>query len=309
MTTSTKRSGVCKMGMAAVSAGLLVGVAAVALNPAGAAPGGRSTGSVTICHRTNSVDNPYRLIEVAFDSTNGELVGPDHTGHAGPVFDFSADPEAEDYPYAPPLNEDDWGDIVPGYEWDGGSYPGLNWPEGQAIWENGCTAPAADPQGEDPQGEDPQGEDPVEDPEGEDPQGEDPEGEDPVEDPEGEDPQGEDPVEDPEGEDPQGEDPQGEDPQGEDPESNEVPGTPETPEVPETPETPEVSEGTPSAGSEVSSTSVEKQPVVVLGVQVVRSAELPRTGQDTVPLAAFGFGLILLGAGAVMVSRQEAAQV
>jgi LPXTG-motif cell wall-anchored protein len=71
------------------------------------------------------VTNPYRVIEVSVDATNGELVGPDHTGHEGPAFDFTAeDPEAL---YPPPHNGDQWGDIIPPYDYADGHFPGINW--------------------------------------------------------------------------------------------------------------------------------------------------------------------------------------
>ncbi len=43
----------------------------------------------------------------------------------------------------------------------------------------------------------------------------------------------------------------------------------------------------------------------VLGEQVVASAELPRTGSGTSRLALLGLGLVLLGAGALLVGRDE----
>src|SRR4051794_24010185 len=50
---------------------------------------------VTICHRTNSVTNPYVQITVDFSGADGGLVhdqgNGDHTTHTGPVFDASAD--------------------------------------------------------------------------------------------------------------------------------------------------------------------------------------------------------------------------
>ncbi len=32
-----------------------------------------------------------------------------------------------------------WGDIIPPFKYSGGNFPGLNWPAGQDIYENGCT--------------------------------------------------------------------------------------------------------------------------------------------------------------------------
>ena len=99
---------------------------------------------VVICHASASVANPYQTPDVDKDSIqNTEGLDPNgHGTHVGPIFD----PEIHH-------NGDNWGDIIPpfaaGYlagppekEW--GAFAGLNWTaEGQAIWENGCTVPAA----------------------------------------------------------------------------------------------------------------------------------------------------------------------
>jgi uncharacterized repeat protein (TIGR01451 family) len=73
---------------------------------------------VRICHRTNSISNPYKSEEVDLSATGG----PDHTTHTGPVFD----PDAT---YPAPHNGDQWGDIIK---------DGLNWEEGEEIWGNDC---------------------------------------------------------------------------------------------------------------------------------------------------------------------------
>jgi hypothetical protein len=36
-------------------------------------------------------------------------------------------------------------DIIPPFNYEGGSFPGLNWPSGQATWENGCVKPPPEP--------------------------------------------------------------------------------------------------------------------------------------------------------------------
>ena len=101
--------------------------------------------TVTICHRTNSVTNPYRMITVDFSAVDGSLGSGvnDHTGHGGSVFDFTADP---DVAYPTPRNGDQWGDIIPPYQWGDDpsqSFPGMNWTDGQAILEAGCANPSA----------------------------------------------------------------------------------------------------------------------------------------------------------------------
>jgi len=70
---------------------------------------------VVICHRTHSPTNPYNQVAVATSSVISA-----HGDHVGPIFDPGAD---------------EWGDIIP-------PVPGLplgrNWPEGQAVLDNGC---------------------------------------------------------------------------------------------------------------------------------------------------------------------------
>ena len=75
--------------------------------------------SVTLCHATNSVTNPYNMITVSYDGViNGHIM------HTGPVPSTSDDAQAfKDAGIA-------WGDIIPDL---------LNWdPAGQAIFNNGC---------------------------------------------------------------------------------------------------------------------------------------------------------------------------
>lgn len=121
-------------------AGALAMVAAASLTlvaSASAAPGDK----VTICHRTNAVTNPYTSNTVPASSIDGSKKN-DHTHHVGPVFDFS-DPDQ----YEPPFNGDEWGDIIPPHEANGGV--GQNWtevayeggPTGEEIWNAGCQAP------------------------------------------------------------------------------------------------------------------------------------------------------------------------
>jgi hypothetical protein len=95
---------------------------------------------VTICHRTNSVTNPYVQITVDVASVDGNA-GNDHgkgdhlLEHQGPVWDANTS-------YPPPHNGDQWGDIIPPFYSDGvtlDGYPSLNWSAaGMAIFANGC---------------------------------------------------------------------------------------------------------------------------------------------------------------------------
>jgi uncharacterized repeat protein (TIGR01451 family) len=83
---------------------------------------------VRICHATSSASNPYTVQEPEI-ANNGDLSGG-HLNHTGPIFPA-----------------DDWGDIIPPYEYVDQSgetqvFPGYNWSElGQAIWEHACEPP------------------------------------------------------------------------------------------------------------------------------------------------------------------------
>jgi hypothetical protein len=99
---------------------------------------------VTICHRTNSVTNPYVKITVDEASVDGDQGNDNGKGdhlaeHQGPVWDANTF-------YPTPHNEDQWGDIIPPFYSDGHTltgYSSLNWnAAGQAIFDDGCK-PAA----------------------------------------------------------------------------------------------------------------------------------------------------------------------
>jgi len=89
---------------------------------------------VTICHRTNSVENPYLKITVAVSSVNGNAEDDKGQGdhaleHRGPV--VSSRDEAQDLKDA----KREWGDIIPPSE----GVPGYNWTaEGQEVYGNDC---------------------------------------------------------------------------------------------------------------------------------------------------------------------------
>ncbi|HEY1085626.1 MAG TPA: hypothetical protein VGE34_02775 [Candidatus Saccharimonadales bacterium] len=89
---------------------------------------------VTICHRTNSVTNPYVKITVsvnAVDSIAGNNNGKDHYGeHQGPLA------TSEEVAQALKDQKIKWGDIIPPVS---PHHEGLNWTdEGQAMLENNC---------------------------------------------------------------------------------------------------------------------------------------------------------------------------
>ena len=84
------------------------------------------TDKVRICHRSNAYANPYQSIEVAYSAIDGDGQN-DHSLHLGPVFDPITMEQG-----------DTWGDIISPVP---GITSGLNWPEGQIIWENNCVAP------------------------------------------------------------------------------------------------------------------------------------------------------------------------
>jgi uncharacterized repeat protein (TIGR01451 family) len=130
------------VSLMALAVALLVGI-----RPALATqPDSSGEHKVTICHRTNSVTNPYTVNPVDYSSVDGGLVhdngNGDHTNHQGPVFDWENPP-------GPPHNGDQWGDIIPPFSWEGdanhagGTFPGLNWTdEGRAIYNDGkCNGP------------------------------------------------------------------------------------------------------------------------------------------------------------------------
>jgi hypothetical protein len=265
-TNHTHRSRQFKIGLATVATGMLLAVVGLSMSPASAAPKG-SGGEITLCHRTNSTSNPYRIITVSFSGSNGELQGPDHTGHTGPAFDYSADPAVA---YPPPHNGDQWGDIIPPYSWDGGSYPGSdNWTEGgEAIHDEGCNGATVLCWDES---------EPVE----------------------------------------------GQCPEQPDDVCPNVAGFQTDPA-----DCPAQTDVCPNLAGLQTNAAVEcptvvisntvTPPVQVEGIQVLPAAAvvaapaaptLPRTGTGTLPLAELGFGFMLLGAGALIFAREQAATV
>lgn len=295
--THTKpRKRIALVGRLAIVVGAMVALTAGSMSPASAQQSDEN--KITICHRTNSPDNPYRVVTVSFDAGNGELQGPDHTGHPGPAFDFGAQPEDADYPYTSPRNGDQWGDIIPSYSWDGGSYPGMNWDtDGQAIYdadEDGtpdCGAPIDE---EEPPSECPSGTT-------------------------WEDANSNQQIDEGECQPPAETCPAGTTwvdagvLNGEIDEGECVAPQVVTCPVGQT-HADANANGIVDDGEcqtpQVINTVVEQTPVApvteVLGVQVA-AAELPRTGKASLPLAELGLGLLLMGAGALIFARDEAA--
>ena len=137
MTRRTKLQLMSTAGLLMLSAGLFLTISPTV----GATPPDKDgEHKVTICHRTNSVTNPYVVETVDYAAADGSMGqgNGDHTIHTGPVFNFEADP---DVAYPTPRNGDQWGDIIPLYG-DEDQFGGLNWTAtGQAIFEAGCARP------------------------------------------------------------------------------------------------------------------------------------------------------------------------
>lgn len=109
---------------------VMAGVATAATNvvcPTGSHEQGNNC-KVIICHRTNSVTNPYTTPDVDISAAGQNGLGDHFAEHLGPVFNPNTT-------YPTPHNGDQWGDIIPPVE---GVEAGLNWTaEGQAVYNNG----------------------------------------------------------------------------------------------------------------------------------------------------------------------------
>jgi hypothetical protein len=121
------------LGIAAATAA--AGTVMVLSAAGGSSVAGADPNSVTLCHRTDSNTNPYVVITVSSRSIQHKIFGPNgHGTHTGPVWN-------------PTLKAQHikWGDIIPPFDYgkNGQShYPGLNWPDGQVIFDAGCTVVA-----------------------------------------------------------------------------------------------------------------------------------------------------------------------
>lgn len=124
-TSSVPRVGA--LGTAGALLILLTGVATAGTASAVAVDQGPEIKS-KICHATDADSNPYNLIP---PDKSGQLNG--HSGHTGPVWNDSLKD-----------SHTQWGDIIPPFDYEGGSYPGLNWDAaGKAWWGNDCNEPPA----------------------------------------------------------------------------------------------------------------------------------------------------------------------
>lgn len=77
------------------------------------------SGKITICHRTHSVTNPYRMITVSNNAVNKAR---GHKVHTGGVFNTASGYYLTDGGSAAKV----WGDIIPGGDSDGTPYNGTN---------------------------------------------------------------------------------------------------------------------------------------------------------------------------------------
>ena len=106
------------------AASSIIGLALGAFGLAGAASAALSDPSggeakVTICHATGSETDPYNKIEISQSAVDDE----GHRNHTGPVWYLGASDAGVR-----------WGDIIPATD----GVIGLNWPEGEAVFNNDC---------------------------------------------------------------------------------------------------------------------------------------------------------------------------
>lgn len=118
---SRKRAGRLA-GLAAAACALLV-VSLGAISGAGATKPNPEH-KISLCHRTASYKNPYRVLNVDVAS----VLSKGHDGHDGPVFSPSIPKHTK------------WGDVIPPFDYGPGrQYAGQNWNSaGMAIHQNGC---------------------------------------------------------------------------------------------------------------------------------------------------------------------------
>ena len=123
---------------AAAAVALTVAAVPLAAGTAAASQGGGDDHKVTLCHRTNSENNPYVVITI-------DKAGVFKTGHDG-------HDEGGVYQPGDKAAGVRWGDIIPAFDYyaspqdeksgTASHYPGLNnTAEGTAVLANGCQVP------------------------------------------------------------------------------------------------------------------------------------------------------------------------
>jgi hypothetical protein len=101
----------------------VAGLASIALLAPSSSALAAQPDTIIICHSTGADTNPY---VVHTPAKSGDVSG--HADHTGPVWFDGITVE--------------WGDIIPPFDYPGGSFPGLNWTaEGQAFYNNDCNIP------------------------------------------------------------------------------------------------------------------------------------------------------------------------
>jgi hypothetical protein len=124
---AARKVGVSVLATAAIAGTMLMAAAA----PASATAPPKH--QVTICHATDSVQNPY--VEITVDIASSGYVKAGHADHTGPIPTSTQD--VADFKAAGTK----WGDVIPAYHYDPTNfdYPGLNWDaDGMALLNNGC---------------------------------------------------------------------------------------------------------------------------------------------------------------------------
>ena len=124
---------------AALVFGLVVAGSAQAAPPTTSGTGNIQGDNVTICHRTNSLTNPY--VEITIDP-NG-ILGPGSSSHGPQNTNHNRGTGVFDPDFAYPNNAKDWQDIIPPFDYtlDGSpmSFAGYNYTgAGLDIYQHGC---------------------------------------------------------------------------------------------------------------------------------------------------------------------------
>ena len=112
MSERTSRGGMFRAGLAIAIVGAVLGVTGITAAPAGAAK--PDTFKVDDLPSHERADEPLPgASRSACDAGNGEIVGPDHTGHLGPIVRLHRRPGTRLARTTTPRNGDQWGDIIP----------------------------------------------------------------------------------------------------------------------------------------------------------------------------------------------------